>query len=100
MMRPRVLPPVAYLACLHCPLDNATVMALLGSEKDLAVYSGEDVVVAHVAIVRAREEVCEAERRRKGMCWDGVGNGADSFDSVGAWVGQGGEDGLTAQTCW
>ena len=76
----RVLPPEAQLAGLHQALDDARVVALRRGEEILAINRGEHVVVAHVPIVRAREQVRHARGRGERVRRDRVRDGADRLD--------------------
>lgn len=64
------------------------MVALRRGEEVLAVHRGEHVVVAHVPVVRAREQVREARGRGERVRRDGVRDRADRLDGEGARHGE------------
>jgi hypothetical protein len=82
----RVLPPVTDLDSLHGALDDTAMRALGTGEEILAVNGSEDIVVAHVAVVTAGEQMREAHGRGESMSWYWMRNSTDSFHSIRARV--------------
>ena len=70
-------------------------MPLRSTQQDLTVETTKDVVIADVAVVGACDEVSHAEGGCKGVGGDGMRDGADGFDGVGARVGEGGQELVT-----